>query len=177
MDPKNKILIPVIIISFVLGSMIGYIVHQPETIEKPVYINNTVEKIVEKIVKVPVTPVPALQTPTPTVTPEIPDFTVRSYDPEKDKPTRTIELTNWRANPAELSIRPGNTVLIKITDTSLQSPMTLTLNSSYTKNLGTSGFVYVTFNKKGTYNFKAIIPSGDPTIFPRTYAEGTITVY
>lgn len=175
MDPKNKTLIPLIIIAFVFGAVIGYLAHQPETIqktvEKPVYVNRTIEVVKE------VTVTPAQTTPAPTPTPEIQDFTVKNYDQSKDRPSYTIELTNWRANPNTLFNHPGDSVLIKITDTSLDSPMTLIINKTYTKNLGTSGAVFVTFNKKGTYDFKSIIPSSDPTIIPRTYAEGKITVY
>lgn len=177
MDPRNRTLIPLIII-FIFGAVIGYAAHKPETIVKVEYINQTIEKIVE------VTVTPALTAPIPTATPEITatpkipdDFTVKSYDPATDTPSQTIELKNQRANPDTLSIHPGDNVLIKINDYSLQSPMTLTfLNSSYTKNLGTSGAVYVTFNKKGIYGFESFIPSGDPTILPKPYAKGTITV-
>ncbi|MDO9097988.1 MAG: hypothetical protein Q7U60_07690 [Candidatus Methanoperedens sp.] len=179
MDPKYKTLIPLIIIFFIFGIVVGYVAHKPQTIE--------IEKIVEKekIVTVIVTPspTPALATPTPTptptaiATPAISDFTVKNYEPSKDTPTKTIELTSNGANPSALSIRPGDTVLIKITDYTLQSPLTLILNATYSRNLGTGGAVVVTFNKKGTYIFKAIIPSSDPNILPKSYADGTITVY
>ncbi len=175
MDPKYKTLIPVVIIAFIFGAIIGYLAHQPETIEKliekPVYINRTIEVIKE------VTVTPAQTTPAPTPTPPAQDFTVKNYDQLKDRPSYTIELINQRATPNTLSIHPGDSVLIKITDTSLDSPMTLIINQTYQKNLGTSGAVVATFNKKGTYDFKSIIPSSDPTIIPRIYAEGKITVY
>lgn len=183
MDPKYKTLIPLIIIFFIFGMVVGYVAHKPQTIE------------IEKIVTVTVTPVPTAsptltqtptptptptQTPTPTATvaPTVSDFIVTTgYDPSKDTSTKTIELTSNGANPRTLSIRPGDSVLIKITSYSSQSPLTLILNATTERNLGTSGAVVVTFNKKGTYSFKAIIPSGDPNILPKSYAEGTITVY
>ncbi len=175
MDQKYKTLIPLIIIFFIFGAVVGYLAHQPATtekiVEKTVYINRTIEVIKE------VTPTPVLTAPTPAATLEIQDFTVKSYDPSIDIPSRTIELTNWRANPDTLTIHPGDSVLFKITDSSLQSSMTFILNRSYTKDLGTTGFAYAVFNKKGTYNFESIIPSSDPTIDPRIYAQGTITVY
>ncbi len=175
MDTKNKTLIPLIIIAFIFGAVIGYLAHQPGTIEKttekPVYINRTIEVIKE------VTVTPAQTTPAPTPTLQAQDFTVKNYDPSKDKPSYTIELNNYRATPDTLSIHPGDGVLIKITDTSLYYPMALIINQTYQKNLGTSGAVVVTFNKKDTYDFKSVIPSSDPTIIPRTYAEGKITVY
>jgi len=172
MDPKYKTLIPLIIVFFVFGVAVGYAVHKPETIEKFEYVNQTVEKIVEKIIEVTVTPTP---TPTPIVTPALPDFTVKNYEPSKDIPTKTIELTTRGAAPGTVSVRPGETVLIKVVTP--QNPVTLILNATYSRNLGTSGAVVVTFNNKGMYSFKAVIPSGDPNILPTTYAEGTITVY
>lgn len=178
MDQKYKTLIPLIIIFFIFGAVVGYLAHQPATIEKPVYINRTVE-VIKEVTPTPAltAPTPALTAPTPAATPEVQGFTVKNYNPSVDVPSRTIEFTNWRANPDTLSIHPGDSVLFKITDSSLQSRMTFILNQSYTKDLGTTGFAYAVFNTKGTYNFKSIIPSSDPTINPRTYAEGTITVY
>jgi hypothetical protein len=176
MDPRNKTSI-LFILFFIFGLLVGYVAHKPETIEKIEYINQTIEvpKIVEKIVEVTVT---STSTPiaTPTNTSGISDFTVKNYGPSLDTPAQTIELKNWRASPSTLSIRSGDTVLIKIADYTLMSPMTLILNNTYNRNLGTSGAVVVTFNKKGIYNLKAIIPSSDPYIIPRTYAEGIITV-
>lgn len=178
MDPKNKTLIPLIIIFFIFGMVVGYAAHKPQTIEKPV------EKIVYQntTVYVTVTPTPApIVTATPTATaiatPAISDFIVKNYEPSKDTPTKTIELTSNGANPNTLSIRPDDSVLIKITGYSSQSPLTLLLNNTYSRNLGTGGAVVVTFNKKGTYSFKAIISSDDPNILPKSYAEGIITVY
>lgn len=173
-DPKNKLLIPLIIVFFVFGVVVGYVAHKPETVVKIEYVNQTVEKIVEKIIEVTVTPTPTL-TPTPALTPAIMDFTVKGYEPSKDAPTKTIEITTRGAVPDTLSVRPGDTVLIKITTP--PSAVTLILNATYSRNMGTSGAVVVTFNKKGMYSFKAIIPSGDPNILPTTYGEGTITVY
>jgi hypothetical protein len=177
MDPRNKTSI-LFILFFIFGILVGYAVHKPQTIEKIEYINQTIEvpKIPEEEVEVTITPA-ATPTATPTTTPIISDFTVKNYDPSLDTPAQTIELKNWRANPSTLSIRSGDTVLIKIVDYTLQSPMTLILNTTYKQNLGTSGAVVVTFNKKGTYNLTAIIPSSDPSIKPGTYAEGIITVY
>lgn len=178
MDPKNKTLIPLIIIFFIFGIVVGYAAHKPQTIE--------IEKIVEKekivTVTVTVTPAPApivtaTATATAIATPAISDFTVKNYDSSKDTPTKTIELTSNGANPSTLSIRPEDSVLIEITSYSSQSPLTLILNNTYSRNLGTGGAVVVTFNKKGTYSFKAIISSDDPNILPKSYADGTITVY
>ncbi len=180
MDPKYKTLIPLAIGFFLLGIVIGYAVHMPETVEKivekPVYINNTIIKTVE----VTAAPTSTTPSPTPTAIPEIPDFVAKIYDPATDKPSRTIELANYRMTPDTLTIHLEDTVLIKITDTSLQRSIELTItspNTMYDRNLGTSGAVYVTFNKKGTYNLKANISSGDPNIIPRSYGEATITVY
>ena len=178
MDPNNKTLIPLIIVFFVFGIVIGYAIHKPPPIET--------EKIVEmdKIVTATATATPttapivtATATAAATAAPAISDFTVKTYDPSKDTPANTIELTSNGANPNAISVRPGDSVLIKITGYSSQSPLTLILNATEERNLGTSGAVVVTFNNKGIYSFKAIIPSGDPNILPKTYAEGTIRVY
>ncbi|MDP2767336.1 MAG: hypothetical protein Q8O41_07795 [Candidatus Methanoperedens sp.] len=182
MGPKNKTLIPLIIIFFIFGAVVGYVAHKPATIEK------IVEK--EKIVTVTVTVTP-IQTPTPTPTltptpiataaPTVIDFTVKNYyDPAKDISTYTIQIRNWGADPNTLSVHQGDSVLIKIADITLLTSMTLILNSSSQKeenDLGTSGAAFVTFNKKGIYTFKGILRSSDPTILSRTYAEGTISVY
>lgn len=175
MESKNKMLIPLIIVFFIFGVIVGYVAHKPVTIEK----------IVEKTVTVTVTPAPITTpaptlTPTPTqeATPTVSDFTIKnSYDPAVDTPTYTIHLRNWRADPNDLSVRLGDSVLIKITNNMESYRMTLLFNSSYIKDLGTSGFAYFTFNKKGLYNFKVIIPSDDPNVIPQTYAEGKINVY
>lgn len=117
-------------------------------------------------------------TGTATIYTVINDFTVKNYDSSTDIPTYTIELNNRSVNPNTLSINTGDTVLIKITDIYLQSPLTLILNFSYKRNLGTTGAVIVTFNNGGTYRIQAEIPSSDPTILPKVYTEteGTITV-
>ena len=173
MDSKDSTFYPLIALFFILGLVIGYAIHKPETVQKIQYIDRPVENIVE--VTTPLSTPPA-STAAATATPA-PDFTIRNYDPSIDKPTMTIELVNWRANPEVVTIRVGETVLIKIMDYTLQSPMTLVLNSSFKENLGKSGAKMITFNKKGTYNFITIIPSSDPSILPRTYAEkGSIIV-
>jgi hypothetical protein len=175
MDPKNKTLIPLIIIFFIFGVVVGYVAHKPVTIEKIVTVTVTPTPTPSPSP----TPTPApTPTPTPTeaVTPSVSNFTVKDYyDPSKDIPTYTIQLNNRRANPETLTIRPGDTVLIKITDYTLSSSLTLILNS-YSKDLGKSGAVFITFNKIGAYSYKAVIPSGDPNILPETYAKGTISV-
>ncbi|MCZ7356068.1 MAG: hypothetical protein O8C66_06930 [Candidatus Methanoperedens sp.] len=180
MDPKIKSYLPLIIIFFVLGVVAGYLLHQPATIEKPIYINQTIETTVEKTVTATATPAStAIMTPTPTLTetPQpVPDFTVKIWNPDTDNPTYTIQLRNQKVDPNTLSINTGDTVLIRITDFSVFSPMELIINSSYTQNLGTSGAVVVTFNNKGLYSLDAIIPSGDPNVFPRIYGHGMITV-
>lgn len=172
MDPRNKTLI-LIVIFFILGVAVGYVSYQPKTIEK------IVEKIVTVTITVTPTPTPTpTQTPTPTPapTPTVANFSVRIYNPSTDTPTKTIELTNWRANPSEISIRPGDTVVIKITDYTLSLPLNLFMDSEK-RYLGTGGAVFITFNNKGKYTFKAISSSSDPNILPQTYAEGSITVY
>lgn len=178
MDPKNKTLIPLIIIFFIFGIVVGYVAHKPQTIETIVTVTVTPIPTPPPTLTQTPTPTPTpTSTPTATVAPTVTDFIIKNYDPSKDTPTKTIELTSNGANPNTLSIRPEDTVLIKITGYSLQSPLTLILNATYSRNLGTGGAVVVTFNKKGIYSLKAIIPSGDPNILPKTYAEGTITVY
>lgn len=178
MDPKYKTLIPLVVIFFIIGIVVGYAAHKPETIEK--------------IVTVTVTPIPTppptitqtpTSTPTPTIaptvaaTPEISYFTIKNYDPSTDITKYTINLRNWAADPPTLSLRPGDTVLIKISDTYVPSPLTIILNNKEKRYLGTSGAVVVTFNNRGTFNLKVMLVSDDPTISPKPYAEGTITVY
>jgi hypothetical protein len=182
MESKYKTLIPLIIIFFIIGVAVGYLAHKPATVT------------IEKIVTVTVTPIPtltaiatpiptltAIATPIPTLTatatPAVSDFTVRNYDLTTDKPAKTIELTRNGPNPVTISVHPGDALLIKISGYSSESPLTLILNATYSRNLGTSGAVIVTFNTRGSYSFKAIIPSGDPNILPATYGEGTINVY
>lgn len=175
MDPKNKTLIPLVIIFFIFGVVVGYVAHKPETVEK------IVEK--ETIVNVTVTQIPTpIPTPTPTPTPTatvtpLSNFTVKDYNPSTDIPTKTIVFeTNYVASPNEVAIHPGESVLIKITDYTLPFRLTLVLDL-YQKDIGASGAAFVTFNKKGIYHFKGIILSGDPNVLPKTYAEGTIGVY
>ncbi len=178
MDPKYKTLIPLVVIFFIFGIAVGYAAHKPKTIEKIEYVKN--ETIVT--VTVTVTPIPTqtlspTPSPTATVTPEISYFTIKNYDPSTDIPKYTIHLRNWAADPATLSIRPSDTVLIKISDTYVPSPLEIILNNTDRRKLGTSGAVVVTFNKRGTFNLKAMLVSDDPNIVSKQYAEGTITVY
>jgi hypothetical protein len=177
MDPKNKNYLPLFMILFILGVVVGYVLHQPTTTEKTVYINRTIETTVEKTVTATATPAStATITPTLTETPQIPDFTVKIWNPDTDHPTYTIQLRNQKVDPNTLSINQGDTVLVKIADVSVFSPIELIVNSSYTQNLGTSGAAVITFNNKGIYSLDAIIPSGDPNVFPRIYGHGMITV-
>jgi hypothetical protein len=178
MDSKNNTLYPLIILFFLLGIVVGYVIHKPET--RIEYVNKTIEvqstptiKEVEKIVYVTATPTYVVPAATAVV---VGNFSVKVYNPDTDKPTNTMELTNYRFNPQTLSIPTGSTVLIEISDYSLQSPLILFLDS-YKMSLGTSGAVVVTFNKKGTYNLKAVISSCDPNVVPQSYGEAVVTVY
>ncbi len=182
MDPKNNMLYPLIILFFLLGIVVGYVIHKPET--RIEYVNKTIGvestptiiptiKEVEKTVYVTATPTYMAPAATTVVTA---NFSVKVYNPDTDRPTNTMVLTNYRFNPQTLSIPPGSTVLVQVSDYTLQSPLILTLDS-YEKSLGTGGAVVVTFNKKGTYNLKAVISSGDPNIIPQTYGEAVVTVY
>lgn len=180
MDPKYKILIPLVVIFFIFGIAVGYAAHKPKTIEKIEYVKNETNVTVT----VTVTPTPTLTltptlTPTPTAAPTVSDFIVKDYyNPSTDIPTKTMVFqTNYVVEPNQVSIRSGESVLIKITEWSLPFSLTLVLNNSYQKYLGGSGSAFVTFNKKGTYSVEGIIPSGDPSIKSKTYATGTITVY
>lgn len=177
MDSKNNTLYPLIILFFLLGIVVGYVIHKPET--RTEYVNKTIEvqstptiKEVEKIVYV--TAVPTYVAPAATAV-VVGNFSVKGYNPDTDKPTNTMELTNYRFNPQTLSIPTGSTVLIRISDYSLQNPLTLIIDS-YEKSLGTGGAVVVTFNKKGIYNLKAVISSGDPNVIPQSYGEAVVTV-
>lgn len=179
MDTKNTTYI-LIIIFFIIGVVLGYAVHQPATrdVEKIVYVNTTVPaktpEIAETAVPVTLTPTPAAATATST--PVLPDFKIKAYDPVIDSPTQTITLRNWRADPETMSIYLRDSILIQLTDLSLQKPVTLIFNSTVEDNLGTSGKRIVTFNKKGIYTFRAIISQSDPNINPNEYAKGTIIV-
>lgn len=181
MDPKYKTIIPLIVVFFVFGVAIGYVAHKPETIEKIVTVTVTPVPTPSPTLTTPIPPPIPTPTPTATATPTIPDFTARNYDKSTDKPTRTIDLVNRRANPDDLSIYPGDTVLIQITEYTLQTPLRLTitsLNMSQERTLTYGGAsAYITFNNKGTYSFKAIAPPSDPNIQTWTYAEGRIVVY
>lgn len=177
MDSKNNTLYPFIILFFLLGIVVGYVIHKPET--RIEYVNKTIEvesmptiKEVEKIVYVTTTPTYMA----PAATAVIANFSVKVYNPDTDKPTNTMELINRRFNPQTLSTPTGSTVLIRISDYTLRNPLIFTLDS-YEKSLGTGGAVVVTFNKKGIYNLKAVISSGDPNVMPQTYGEAVVTVY
>ncbi len=175
MESKDITFYPLILLFFVLGLVIGYVIHQPETEIK--YINNTIEvpKIVENSLEGTGTPTSTATTPAPTST-QIPDFEVKIYDPAKDKPSETIEITNWQAIPSEISIPLRNTILIKVVYYP-DRPAPYFIMGSYNEKLGTAGQIVVKFNKKGTFNYKVIIPNEDPNINPMTYAEGSIRVY
>lgn len=182
MDSKNNMLYPLIILFFLIGIVVGYVIHKPET--RIEYVNKTIEvqstptiKEVEKIVYVTATPpaaTPTYAAPAAT-TVVVANFSIKGYNPDTDKPANTMELTNYRFNPQTLSIPTGSAILIKISDYSLQSPLILAMDS-YEMSLGTSGAVVVTFNKKGIYNLKAVISSGDPNVIPQTYGEAVVTV-
>ncbi len=176
MEPKDSTLYPLIILFFILGLVIGYVIHQPGTEIKYITSTKEVPKIVETNVEVTQSPVSTTQPREPEPT-QVPDFEVKIYDPEKDIPVKTIELKNWEAVPKELSIRPGQPVLIKVVDYSQQIPPNFIMGSYKREPLGTAGQIIVKFNKTGTYDFKAIIPSRDPSILPTIYAEGSIKVY
>ncbi|MBU4220982.1 MAG: hypothetical protein KKD46_01235 [Euryarchaeota archaeon] len=173
MEPKDSTFYPLIILFFILGLVMGYVIHQPGTEIK--YINTTIEVPVEKIVETTASPTSTASTIAPTST-QVPDFEVRNFDPEKDKPERTIELVNWQAMPDQISIRPGQIVLIKVVNYPEQSPPNFIMDT-YERKLGTSGMIVITFNKIGTYEYKAIIPNEDKSILPKTYAKGSIRVY
>lgn len=190
MDPKNKTLIPLIIIFFVVGIAVGYVAHKPVTIEKPV----EVEKIVTVTVTVTPTPAPATPTPTPTptpiTTPSVSDFTVKDfYNPDTDIPCYGCIITvegYYTVNPTGLSIHPGQSVLIK-TSQSFPEKLWLALYDTancspclppYQKYLGSSGAAFITFNNKGTYSFKTETRSSEQGVLPTPFTTNTtITVY
>ncbi|TRZ89947.1 MAG: hypothetical protein D4R88_04565 [Methanosarcinales archaeon] len=179
MESKERTFYSLIILFFVIGLVIGYLMHQPETEIR--YINNTIEvkevpKVVETIGEVTAAPTATATTSAPTSTP-VPDFEVKIFDPEKDKPAQTIELVNWKAMPDDVSMRPGQTVLIKVVNyPDYQDPPKFIMGS-YQKILGTSGMIVIKFNNRGTYEYTAIIPNSDPSISPVTYAKGSIKVW
>ena len=181
MESKERTLYSLIILFFVIGLVIGYMMHQPGTEIR--YINNTLEvpeevpKVVETIGEVTAAPTITATTPAPTSTP-VPDFEVKIFDPEKDKPTNEILLVNTRkAMPDYVSMHPGGTVLIKVVDYPDQLNELRFIMGSYQQKLGTSGMIVIKFNNIGTYKFIAIIPNDDPSINPVTYAEGSIKIY
>lgn len=180
MDSKERTFYSLIILFFVIGLVIGYLIHQPETDIR--YINNTIEvtkelpTVVGTIGEVTAAPTAAATTSAPTSTP-VPDFEVTIYNPEKDKPLQTIELVNWKAMPDYVSMHPGETVLIKVVNyPDYQDPPKFIMGS-YERKLGTSGMIVIKFNNRGTYDYTAIIPNTDPSISPVTYAKGSIKVY
>lgn len=175
MEPKDGTFYPLIILFFILGLVIGYVIHQPGTEIR--YNNNTIEvpTIVKEIVETTASPTSTASTYAPTST-QVPDFEVKIYEPGKDKPTQTIELVNWQTMPNYVSLRAGENVLIKVVNYPDQKAPRFIMDS-YTKDLGTAGMIVVKFNKLGTYNFEAIIPNDDPSILPMTYAKGSIRVY
>lgn len=177
MESKYKTLIPLIIIFFIVGVVVGYLAHKPETIKEIVNVTVTPTPT-PTLIATPIPTPSSISTPipTPTATP-VSDFTVRNYNPSTDVPTETVQLANKKASPNEIHVRPGDTVLIEITDISLTTPLTLFLNSTYSMNLGTSGAAFITFNNKGTYTFEVIAISPDPNIVSLTYGKGTIIVY
>ncbi len=174
MEQKDSTFYPLIILFFILGLVMGYVIHQPGTEIR--YINNTIEvPKVETIVETTASSTSTASTPAPTST-QVPDFEVKIYEPGKDKPAQTIELVNWQAMPDQISIRPGQIVLIKVVNYPEQSPPRFIMDT-YERKLGTSGMIVITFNKTGTFNYQVIIPNEDPSILPKIYAKGSIRVY
>jgi len=179
MESKERTFYSLIILFFVIGLVMGYLIHQPGTEIR--YINNTIEvpkevsKVVETIGEVTAAPTAAASSRA-TSTP-VPDFEVKIFDPEKDKPAQTIELVNWKAMPDSASMHPGETVLIKVVNYPDNQEKPKFIMGSYEKILGTSGMIVIKFNNRGTYDFRAIIPNNDPSINPVTYAKGSIIVY
>jgi len=180
MESKERIFYSQIILLFVIGLVIGYLIHQPETEIR--YINNTIEvpkevpKIVETITEVTATPTAAATTSTPTTTP-VPDFEVKIYDPEKDKPSKIIELVNWKATPDDVSIHPGDSILIKVVNYPANQETPIFIMRSYETILGTSGMIVIKFNNIGTYDFTVVVSNKDPNVIPKQYAKGIIRVY
>jgi hypothetical protein len=91
MDPKNKTLIPLIIIFFILGIVVGYVAHKPQTIEKIVTVTVTPIPTPPPTLTQTPTPTPTLtSTPTATVAPTVTDFIIKNYDPSKDTPSKLL---------------------------------------------------------------------------------------
>ncbi len=180
MESKERTFYSLIILFFVIGLVIGYLIHQPETEIR--YINNTIDvtkevpKVVGTTAEVTAAPTAAATTSAPTSTP-VPDFEVKIFDPEKDKPAQTVELVNWKAIPDYVSMHPGETVLIKVVNYPDNQDSPKFRMGSYEKILGTSGMIVIKFNNRGTYDFTVIIPNNDPSISPVTYAKGSIKIY
>jgi len=189
---KHYTLIALVIVFLLFGAIIGYVVNKSANVEEPVVTPPATPVIYETAAATTATPdtVETTVAPTPTqvaptaTPPQVPDFTHKAYDPAVDKETRTIEFRNNDARPYTISIRPGDSVLFKITDTTStgQSIFTLVItsgNRSEKINIGKSGAMTLfTFNNTGTYTFQAIIEADDPTINPRKYGnEGKIAVY
>ncbi len=176
MDPKNKTLIPLIIIFFIIA-IAACVTQNPPPTPTPTLVPTA-------------TPTPT-PTPTPTATPiPVSDFVVKeSYDPSTDIPDAFMTIEGYNTvDPRGLSIQSGQSVVIKVTTQSLSKPIWLilydTTNCSpcippYQKYLGSqNGGVFITFNNKGTYNFRTEIRSSDPTILPSPVTTNTtITVY
>lgn len=182
MDQKDTKFYILVIVFFALGLVIGYLIHQPGSEIR--YINIPIEETTKELPKVVATTVEVTATPTanaithsPTSTP-VPDFEVKIYDPEKDKPTNEILLVNTRkAMPDFVSMHPGGTVLIKVVNYPDQLNELEFNMGSYKQKLGTSGMIVIKFNNRGTYDFTVIIPNNDPSISPVTYAKGSIKIY
>ncbi len=194
MDPKNKTLIPLIIIfivGLVIGLGVGYMVHQPVTIVKTVNVTVTpIPTPTPTPIPTPTpTPIPT-QAPAPAPTPAVSDFVVKGYyDPNIDIPDATVTIEGYNnVIPSTLSIHPGQSVLITVTSQSLPKPIWLVLYDTancspcmppYQKYLGAqNGGTFITFNNKGTYLFKTETRSSDPTILPTPFTTNTtIIVY
>jgi hypothetical protein len=175
MESKERTFYSLIILFFVIGLVIGYMMHQPGTEIR--YINNTeVPKEVPKVVETIVEVSPTSATPAPTSTP-VPDFEVNIFDPEKDRPTQSIELVNWKAIPDHVSMHPGETVLIKVVNYPDNQEKPKFIMGSFNQTLGTAGMIVIKFNTKGDYDYNVMIPNNDPSINPVTYARGSIKIY
>ncbi len=187
MSLNNKATIALIIALFVFGVFVGYIYTKHITPVPPPPLTPT------PTISYTPTPTQTVSMPSPTITPTLTsppstptvtpakikeNFTVKQlYDPEKDIPTATIELANYRANPATVRIHPGESVLITFVGGENIEQLSVTLDTSFERKLRPKGVIYVIFHNKGSYSLKAVIPSDVPNIIPRPYAEATIKVY
>ncbi|MFA4936258.1 MAG: hypothetical protein WC568_10535 [Candidatus Methanoperedens sp.] len=181
MDPKYKTLIPLIIIFFIFGIVVGYVAHKPQTIEieKVVYINQTVEKIVT----VTVTPTPAPQQaeevlPKETPVVKVPDIIkLEITGTSVATKTITIKAIDYGGiNPNPTSLRVNDTAFFRLYEIFQYKKAILQIGENNFE-LGTGSAIYLKFTEKRTYNYKVLVPSSDPNIQPTIYAEGTITVY